>query len=242
MAKKQEVPQEIALLLDVAERPDWYSRGGKVTAKFGDDIGPLLGVPRLGRTKVEHMKTILESVGVTWDSERHSSEDRENPGGNVRKEAYEDLLTELRRSLDDADNREALDSLTVPPNPYVQRLVALRHGQQTFRAELLVAYDRQCAITGSGVTSILEAAHIKPFSKGGQQLPSNGLLLRADVHSLFDQGLIGIDGKSLKVLVHESLNGTEYEQFRGKTVASPKPFAYRPNKAALDEHRALHDL
>lgn len=53
-------------------------------------------------------------------------------------------------------------------------------------------YKRQCALTNSRVLHVLDAAHIKPYSLGGSHSPSNGLLLRQDVHTLFDRGYLTV--------------------------------------------------
>ena len=67
-------------------------------------------------------------------------------------------------------------------------VVRPRLGQGTFRVIVTDAYERRCAITGERTLPVLEAAHIKPYSSGGPHEPGNGLLLRSDLHTLFDQG------------------------------------------------------
>jgi putative restriction endonuclease len=61
-------------------------------------------------------------------------------------------------------------------------------GQGAFRVIVTDVYKRRCALTNSHVLHVLDAAHIKPFSLGCSHNPSNGLLLRQDVHTLFDRG------------------------------------------------------
>ena len=65
-------------------------------------------------------------------------------------------------------------------------MVALRQGQPQFRKSLLTAYRSRCAITGTAVESVLEAAHIWPHKGEQTNEVWNGLLLRADLHTLFD--------------------------------------------------------
>jgi HNH endonuclease len=62
-------------------------------------------------------------------------------------------------------------------------------------------YDRRCTITGERTLPVLEAAHIKPYGSGGPHQPENGLLLRSDLHTLFDQGYMTVDAAELKVVV-----------------------------------------
>ena len=74
----------------------------------------------------------------------------------------------------------------------VLRAVAVREGQPRFRAALLSAYGSRCAITECDAAPALEAAHIKPYESAMTNVVSNGILLRADIHTLFDLNLIGI--------------------------------------------------
>ena len=63
-----------------------------------------------------------------------------------------------------------------------------RLGQGTFRLIVTDSYERRCAFTNFLVRHVLEAAHIRPYSSGGAHIPSNGILLRQDLHTLFDRG------------------------------------------------------
>lgn len=73
------------------------------------------------------------------------------------------------------------------------RLAPQRLGQQAFKARVLVAYERRCAITGSKIRAVLQAAHIRPVTDGGEHRLDNGLLLRSDAHTLFDHGYLSVD-------------------------------------------------
>jgi putative restriction endonuclease len=68
-----------------------------------------------------------------------------------------------------------------------------RLGQKSFKSMVLTAYQRCCAITGDRIQPVLEAAHILPVERGGEHRLDNGLLLRSDVHTLFDAGYLTID-------------------------------------------------
>ncbi|HEY8423583.1 MAG TPA: HNH endonuclease signature motif containing protein, partial [Clostridia bacterium] len=65
-------------------------------------------------------------------------------------------------------------------------------GQGAFRVLVTDAYNRQCAVSGEKILPALEATHIKPYSKEGPNDVKNGILLRADIHKLFDAGYITI--------------------------------------------------
>lgn len=83
--------------------------------------------------------------------------------------------------------------------------IAWRRGQPEFRRKLLEAYKGRCVITGCSSEEALEAAHIEPYSKTKNNDPKNGILLRADIHTLFDCDLIGIDPDTMKVCVSPNL-------------------------------------
>jgi putative restriction endonuclease len=106
-------------------------------------------------------------------------------------------------------------------NGFLVRSVIQRRGQQTFRNHLIQAYDGRCAISGCGVLDVLEAAHIVPYLGPATNKVSNGLLLRADLHTLFDCGLIGIDPATLTVVVAKRLLGGEYGALQGVPIAMP---------------------
>jgi hypothetical protein len=75
----------------------------------------------------------------------------------------------------------------------IKRMVVLRQGQAIFRQKLMVAYENRCAITGCEIPQVLEAAHIMPYLGEHTNHVTNGLLLRADIHTMFDLGLFKID-------------------------------------------------
>ena len=84
----------------------------------------------------------------------------------------------------------------------------------------------------------LEAAHIVPYRGPQTNHPANGLLLRADMHDLFDLGLVAVDADSLRLRLAGELAGTEYEQYEGQRLWLPRDEAARPSREALERHRA----
>jgi predicted restriction endonuclease len=84
---------------------------------------------------------------------------------------------------------------------------------------------------------VLEAAHIIPYQGAKTNHPSNGLLLRADVHTLFDLGLVAVDTKRMTILVSSRLQPTEYSQYAGRLLALPTRREDWPSTEALDSHR-----
>jgi predicted restriction endonuclease len=121
-------------------------------------------------------------------------------------------------------------------------VIVRRRGQPAFRDALLRAYGACCAISGCSVVEILEAAHIHPYKGLHTNIVSNGLLLRADLHTLFDLGLIRIDGAIFAIHVSNRLDGTEYAQWRGKRLRLAENPDVHPSRGALSwhfEHRSL---
>lgn len=130
-------------------------------------------------------------------------------------------FTYLAGNIPDASELLESEGKFEPPEgeaEYVDRVlreVASRRGQPQFREELLNAYSGRCVITGTTVDAVLEAAHIIPVADTPFFDVTNGLLLRADVHALFDTGLIWIDPETRVIRIHDALVGTEYESYNG---------------------------
>jgi hypothetical protein len=120
--------------------------------------------------------------------------------------------------------------------------VVQRRGQARFRAALIEAYHGQCAISECDAVEALEAAHIAPYRGDQSDHPQNGLLLRADLHSLFDLGLIAINTNGMKVVVAPKLRRSIYGTIAGQDVRLPENEVARPSISALDAHRAWAGL
>ena len=94
----------------------------------------------------------------------------------------------------------------------------VRRGQAALRKNLIAAYGGLCAITGHGPEQVLEAVHIVGYAISGINKTDNGLLLRADLHSLFDAGLLRIDPGNRTVVLDPKLSHTPYWELNGKTL------------------------
>lgn len=114
----------------------------------------------------------------------------------------------------------------------VSRSVALRRGQPKFRKKLLSVYQNACAVTGTSFPPVLEAAHIVPYMGEKTNHVTNGILLRADIHTLFDLGLLGIN-QNYEVVISSSLKNTEYEDYNGRKLRLPSSSSERPSLSAL---------
>lgn len=123
----------------------------------------------------------------------------------------------------------------------VIRAIRLRRGQPAFRAALLEAYGRRCAITGCAVEDVLEAAHITPYLGSLTNHVSNGLLLRTDLHTLFDCGLLAIEPKARTVVVADALKGSSYARIAGKVLRPSKDAASGPSKRNLEKRYGIFE-
>lgn len=116
--------------------------------------------------------------------------------------------------------------------------IVQREGQPAFRQALLEAYERKCAISGCTVEALLEAAHIVPYRGAHTNVVGNGLLLRADIHKMFDLHLFRIDPISRQVHLSDVLKTSEYAQFEGVILRKPSDASNAPLDEALRHHAA----
>jgi len=115
--------------------------------------------------------------------------------------------------------------------------IVQREGQPAFRKALLDAYDGACAVSGCSVEALLEAAHIVPYRGAHTNLVGNGLLLRADLHKLFDLHLFRIDPLARTVHLSEVLKTSEYGCFEGVALRTPKDSSEAALTDALKHHQ-----
>lgn len=175
----------------------------------------------------------------------HSASSTNRHGTSIRRVSnpVEEALvvteaTAVREGMfDPADITDARERVTAG--------IIRRRGQPTFRKDLLDAYGNSCAITGCNLPDVLEAAHVHPYKGELTNDISNGLLLRADIHTLFDLQLIAIESETMLVRVSPKLVGTSYSKLDGSPLRQPKHESQRVSSKALDWHRSQcgwHDL
>lgn len=116
-----------------------------------------------------------------------------------------------------------------------------RIGQGAFRINVTRAYQGECAISGTRVAPALDAAHVKPFSEGGDHSIQNGILLRKDIHSVFDSGFATID-ENRRLIVSPQVksifnNGHEYRKLHGKAIREAAHPDWRVSDEFLRWHR-----
>jgi len=165
---------------------------------------------------------------------------RKNLGTKKKQKSHLDIPY---KNIDAPYHEANFDDLEFKPNNIrdtrdrISASIVRRNGQSIFRKRLLKIYKNKCAITGSDAEQALEAAHIMQYKGEDTNHPSNGILLRSDIHTLFDLGLISIDTSQMTVLISPALMNTTYKKYAGKSLYLPENKTEMPNKDALDIHR-----
>lgn len=159
--------------------------------------------------------------------------DPNKPGGSVHKrllfcsdlseQDWVELLTRI--SSINIENQKIVNDRSESDVEYIYQKVKKRLYQSKFRKELLDTYNNTCAVTGSKVIQLLEAAHIKPYDGAHTSVINNGILLRSDIHDLFDmydgdKRLLNIT-RDYIVEIHSSLRESEYWELNGKKILLP---------------------
>jgi putative restriction endonuclease len=155
---------------------------------------------------------------------------------------WESCLARSPRALQPPLAAEARDPGAGPESPRfgAPQLVYPRLGQGTFRVAVTAAYRGACAVSGEHALPALEAAHIRPYTSDGPHDVPNGLLLRADIHRLFDKGYVTITPDRRFVvsqrLAKEWENGKVYYERNGTPIGLPKRKSDLPDPVLLRWH------
>lgn len=165
-------------------------------------------------TSIEQIKGLINR----W-SERFSKKQGIRWGIAKKNDNVFEDIDIARYSLTEADRR-----------PMVMRQIRERRGQSQFRQALCLRYGDQCMITGCKLLDVVEAAHISPYRGSEDNHPANGLLLRTDLHTLFDLDLLGIEPESLQIKLHSKVLSTTYKNLDGKQLKCSK---VKPSQEAL---------
>ena len=150
-----------------------------------------------------------------------------NPNKETRFNAVIDLTTIVPFKPKNTDLRKMRS-----------RDVVIRPGQSEFREKMLQIYQNSCVVSGTKLSVVLEAAHILPYSGDYSHHIQNGLLLRNDIHTLFDDYLLSICPESFQIVLNPKLQDSEYWDYHGKSVLEdiPTDVRLRPSIEALSIH------
>lgn len=215
--------------LAAADEVPWDDGREPYTTRFSFQL--LSDLPRRrepwGRTAGQLSKNPVMQVPRSWDSPQDEA---------VLASYFDEVQLTPQQALDDARREQILADLDQDLRVRRLQLVALRQGQPQFRDGLLKAYDGRCAVTGTAIEAILEAAHISPFRGPQTNFVSNGLLLRADVHTLFDLYLLTVTPQGI-IRVSPDLSDPGYLAYDGRGLAqTPTEETDQPGPDSLRVH------
>jgi putative restriction endonuclease len=170
-------------------------------------------------------------VGKTFDSE--------DAGG---RRLWDAVCERLKRSPSSMLEQDTATVAAIKSNGFGRPQIVLpRLGQGLFRVVVTDAYSRKCAITGERTLPVLEAAHIKPYSVVKRHEISNGILMRSDLHRLFDEGYLTVNPQDRRIVVSKRIkeefdNGKDYYKLENQVLREPlEPWA-KPLVANLEYH------
>lgn len=164
--------------------------------------------------------------------------------GLTAAESREVTLADVPRQQDRGLLTEAVYDPSDVGNQRVVRMVPtiVREGQPEFRRQLLRLYDGRCCMTGYDAGTALQAAHISGYSGPPSNVAANGLLLRADLHLLFDAGMLAVSGDTYQLQLSDELKSTRYGELQGRSLSLPASRTEWPNAQALEFHRQAAGL
>jgi hypothetical protein len=213
----------------------WEAMEGKVIpvgAIRGGEGTPAFRIIREAGYKVLRKSEVLKSQNPAREERRDGGQPLDN---DVSADVHQDgpFTSQLSKETALVDDDGYFDPSTLKDDrDRILREIVQRRGQPGFRKKLLDAYKGCCAITGCNAVAALEAAHISPYSGPDSNHVTNGVLLRADLHTLFDLNLIGID-PDLVVVLAENFQKSHYEDIDGHKLKIPEDAGAVPNKKAL---------
>ncbi|MBH1406247.1 HNH endonuclease [Stenotrophomonas maltophilia] len=147
-----------------------------------------------------------------------------------------ELLEQQARAAEASDKFSPADE--IDERRRVLAAILRRRGQPVFRKALLDAYSGRCAMTDCDSIDALEAAHIRPYSGQSSNVVSNGILLRADMHTLFDLHLVSVIPDSLRITLAPVLRRSQYSVLEGRELATPASTNLMPNTESLAWHHS----
>lgn len=149
---------------------------------------------------------------------------------------YTDAIMFQLRSETRDSGTETIDDDFKDARVRAMREAVIREGQPIFRRRLITAYRGKCPVTGSTITALLEAAHIRPYAGAWHCEAKHGILLKTDIHTLFDKGLLWFDD-DFRVCLAPILLETEYAVLLGRRIDLPNSKDDWPLSEHLTRHR-----
>lgn len=117
----------------------------------------------------------------------------------------------------------------------IEAQIYVRQGGGKFRDDALNRFEGRCVVSECEVPQVLEAAHIVPYRGPHTNTADNALLMRGDIHTLFDRNLLRIDPETLRIELSEELKQSAYSEFDGRTLVIPATVSRKSLGARLLE-------
>ncbi|TEA79243.1 HNH endonuclease [Allopusillimonas ginsengisoli] len=168
-----------------------------------------------------------------WELAAVPGDDKLRPR-RLDEEQTEEELNALSDGLDVGDEFDPHDDTDARTKTL--GAIARRQGQSRFRRTLIKAYGGRCAFSGCDVEQTLEAAHIRPYLGVRTNVVVNGLLLRSDLHTLFDLRLVRVNPESMEIEVSSKVKGLHYQAIAGTAITVPRVSIERPSREAMEWH------
>lgn len=234
----------------------WTRIGGALVSRhdLAKAIEALNALPDSDTVIIKSLKDVASPLAKTRyrllaDQYLHEHPDDSQPKAvglkhpPVRRVAF---IRMLRQHLHELDELASVADVTAHPSLLealdgtdarrrITRDIIDRQGQAQFRDALMKAYDGRCAETNCDSPAALEAAHIRPYRGEHTNIVANGLLLRADIHGLFDLGLLAVNPETRAVVISDLLPGDHYKPLHDRPLNLPANPALHPDQALLVE-------
>ena len=225
-----------------SEESDWLSDVASCVGQLGKEFGlsEVYAYEDALRQLHPHNDTVRAKVRQILQRLRDKQAIAfvDNSGRYRKTEIFPSGVELIRIEMNESEDPDD-PPLDIPNDPKTRYLRPLRQrkGAPRFRRALLRLYESRCAITGDGPVEVLEAAHIEPHSEQGLNTLENGLLLRADIHTLFDLDLLWIDPENMSVRTASGLQSTTYASLDGKPLRKRKNGTH-PSAKLLQERNS----
>jgi hypothetical protein len=157
---------------------------------------------------------------------------------SIRELDWDRFVGALKEDIQKPVKRIVSPTSKIIAGGHKPRLVKVRSGQQAFRKSLLDRYGEVCALSGPAPSQVIDAAHLYSYADVGQHDDLGGLLIRKDLHRLFDLGLITVDPSTLKIRVDDSLS--IYPIYQSLNEESISVNLLPETKRWLKEHKDFH--
>lgn len=169
------------------------------TARYGDTWSDLAGAM---------LASEMEQLAERWN--------KQNSIVELNPQRVSEFFSRLQIAVRATLGPDELES-RLASGGFSERAVRTRRGQTQFRAHLVNRFGSVCAFSGPCFLAALDAAHLYSYAEHGEHRRNGGLLLRRDLHTLFDRGYLAVD-RSLRVVIHQELESGQYRVLHGRNL------------------------